>query len=76
MADPTHDPAMQPPARPRWVKVALIIGALAVLFIILSLLGVLPGGPGGHGPGRHTGSSGEMASSHSVDTEQLQVMVA
>jgi uncharacterized cupredoxin-like copper-binding protein len=33
----------------------MAIGALAVLFVILSLTGVLPGGLGGHGPGRHLG---------------------
>ena len=55
MADTPRDPAARPPKRPRWVKVAMILGALAVLFAILSLTGVLPGGPGGHGPGRHLG---------------------
>ncbi|MFI7644198.1 hypothetical protein [Nonomuraea sp. NPDC049400] len=38
---------------PRWVKVAGIITAVAVLlFVILMLMG-------GHGPGRHMGASGE-----------------
>jgi len=31
----------------------MIFGAVLLLLAILSLLGVLPGGPGGHGPGRH-----------------------
>ncbi|MFC5828821.1 hypothetical protein [Nonomuraea insulae] len=38
---------------PRWVKVAGIITAVAVLlFVILMLMG-------GHGPGRHMGAAGE-----------------
>jgi uncharacterized cupredoxin-like copper-binding protein len=55
MADPSRGPAAQPPPRPRWVKVAMVIGALVLVLAILSLTGVLPGGPGGHGPGRHLG---------------------
>jgi hypothetical protein len=55
MADPPGDPVAEPHTRPRWVKPGMILGALALLFVILSLIGVLPGGPGGHGPGRHLG---------------------
>jgi hypothetical protein len=37
---------------PRWALVALILLAvLGLLFVVMLLLG----GPGGHGPGRHTG---------------------
>ena len=56
-------PAAEPHTRPRWVKVAMVAGALVVLLAILSLTGVLPGGPGGHGPGRHIGSEGEASPS-------------
>jgi uncharacterized cupredoxin-like copper-binding protein len=62
MADTPRDPVAKPPKRPVWVKIAMVIGALAVLFGILSLTGVLPGGPGGHGPGRHLGGSDESPS--------------
>jgi uncharacterized cupredoxin-like copper-binding protein len=63
MADPPRDPAAKRHTRPRWVKVAMIIGALVVLFVILSLVGVLPGGPGRHGPGRHFGGAGNAPAS-------------
>lgn len=33
----------------------MVIGGVVLLLAILSLTGVLPGGPGGHGPGRHLG---------------------
>jgi uncharacterized cupredoxin-like copper-binding protein len=33
----------------------MIIGGLVLLVAILALTGVLPGGPGAHGPGRHLG---------------------
>jgi hypothetical protein len=57
MADPSHDPIAKPHTRPRWVKVAMIIGIVVVLFVILLLIGVLPGGPGRHGPARHFGGA-------------------
>jgi uncharacterized cupredoxin-like copper-binding protein len=41
----------------------MVIGALILLLAILSLTGVLPGGPGGHGPGRHLGGDGEATPS-------------
>ena len=43
------------PGMPRWVKLSgIIVGALVVLVIILALTG----GPGRHGPSRHTGGRG------------------
>ncbi len=43
---------IEPYRRPRWVTVSLIVVAILVLlFIILNVTGVAPGG--GHGPGRH-----------------------
>ena len=47
-----------PPKRPWWVKVFIAVAILAVLFVVLSLAGVLPGGPGSHGPGRHMPGGG------------------
>ena len=40
------------PGAPRWVKVSGIIGIVVVLMIGIIL--VTGGGPGGHDPGRHT----------------------
>ncbi|MDG6107264.1 hypothetical protein Daura_31145 [Dactylosporangium aurantiacum] len=40
---------------PRWVK---IVGAVAVLFVVLLVVALL----GGHGPGRHMGGHGASAS--------------
>ncbi len=42
-----------PPGAPRWVKVAAIA---AITFVVLLAIMLLTGGPGSHGPGRHTGS--------------------
>lgn len=43
-----------PPSTPRWVKVS---GAIALVVVVLvGLMLLVGGGPGGHGPGRHTGS--------------------
>lgn len=58
MAEPSPAPRSPevpptPPKRPWWVKVFIVVAVLAALFVILSLAGVLPGGPGRHGPGRH-----------------------
>jgi hypothetical protein len=45
---PTPD-AFEPSPRPRWVKIAILIGlAIVVLAIVAALAG-------GHGPSRHTG---------------------
>ena len=42
---------LEPPERPRWVKVSLLVVlALIVLFVLLQFVG-----GGEHGPGRHTG---------------------
>ena len=43
----------QPPATPRWVKVAGIVVGLFVLAVLAKVL--LGGGVGGHGPGMHSG---------------------
>ena len=40
---------------PRWVKVLGIIALVAVVLVVVLVL--VGGGPGGHGPGRHTLSS-------------------
>jgi uncharacterized cupredoxin-like copper-binding protein len=61
--EPPRYPVAKPHTRPRWVKVAMIIGALVLLLATLSLTGVLPGGPGGHGPGRHLGGNETTPSS-------------
>jgi uncharacterized cupredoxin-like copper-binding protein len=63
MADQSRYPVAKPHTRRRWVKVLMIIGALVLLFAILSFTGVLPGGPGGHGPGRHLGGRGDTSPS-------------
>ena len=62
-----------PPRRPWWVKVFIVVAILAALFVILSLAGVLPGGPGRHGPGRHMGSGAEAGSiaPQTIDTSVL-----
>jgi hypothetical protein len=39
---------------PRWVKIFGIIAAVAILLFVAFML---TGGPGGHGPSRHTGST-------------------
>ena len=63
MADPppypdTGDDAGVGPAHgsttgtPRWVKV---LGTFAIVLVVLAGVMLLTGGPGGHGPSRHTG---------------------
>ncbi len=37
---------------PRWVKVAAIVALVLVVMVLVMLLA--GGGPGGHGPGRHS----------------------
>jgi hypothetical protein len=44
---------------PRWVKV---VGIIALVVVMLFVIFLLTGGPGRHGPGRHTGSLGVAAS--------------
>jgi hypothetical protein len=42
------------PGAPRWVKVfGVVVFVVVLLFVIL----LVTGSPGGHGPGRHTTSS-------------------
>ena len=65
MPVPAHDPdsdagthrassTSTPPRTPRWVKVSgIILAVLVLVFVAVALFG---GGPGGHGPGRHTSS--------------------
>ena len=47
--------AEAPPATPRWVKV---LGIAAVVLVLLVGVMLLTGGPGEHGPGRHSGGGG------------------
>ncbi len=59
-AEPDDEPTVGPP---RWVKVfGIITLVVVVLFVIL----LLTGGPGRHGPGRHTGGLGGQPSPVSV----------
>jgi hypothetical protein len=51
---------------PRWVK---IFGIIAAVVILLFVVFMLTGGPGGHGPSRHTGGLGDYTASFGV-TEQ------
>lgn len=52
------DVPVEPPGRPRWAKVSLLIaGAIIVLFVVLQLVG-----GGDHGPGRHTGGDDPASS--------------
>ena len=61
MADPAAGAQRPPPQRPWWVKAFIVAGAVAALLAILSRTGVLPGGPRGHGPGRHLPGGGAPA---------------
>lgn len=60
-ADPSGDHTRAAPrreavaSRPRWVKVSVVLAVLLVVMIGVMLIS--GGGPGGHGPGRHTGAS-------------------
>jgi len=61
MADPSPDRDTSVGDRestagtPRWVKV---FGIIAIVVVVLLLILLLTGGPGRHGPGRHTGGLG------------------
>jgi hypothetical protein len=62
MTDPSSDrharvgPDREPTTgTPRWVKV---FGLIALVAVVLFLILLLTGGPGRHGPGRHTGGLG------------------
>jgi hypothetical protein len=52
--------AGSPTGTPRWVKVFVII---ALVLLLVLVIGLITGraGPGGHGPGRHTGSADAVA---------------
>ena len=56
----TSRPPTGPPPRPRWVTIAIVVGTVILVIAALALLGVIPGGPEGHGPGRHTGVAGAV----------------
>jgi hypothetical protein len=60
VADPTFQPRDDQDTgatagTPRWVKA---FGAVAAVLVLVFLIVMLTGGPGAHGPGRHTGSDG------------------
>ena len=55
MADTPRSPDTEPHATPRWVKVSGIIALVVILLVVILLV---TGGPGGHGPSRHTGGLG------------------
>jgi hypothetical protein len=40
---------------PRWAKV---LGAIAAVLVLLFVIVMVTGGPGAHGPSRHTGGDG------------------
>jgi hypothetical protein len=63
MADPTRSRDPEPHATPPWVKVFGIIAAVVILLVVIVLL---TGGPGAHGPSRHTGGLGDEAPHASV----------
>ena len=48
---PTEPDRNAPPATPRWVKV---VGAIAILLVVIVVIALLTGGE--HGPGRHVTS--------------------
>jgi hypothetical protein len=50
---PTPADQPQPPATPRWVKIAGAVVAVLVLAVVAKVL--FGGGVGGHGPGMHGG---------------------
>jgi len=53
MAESHPDPELPaPPGTPRWVKVSAVIGLVLVAVVVVVLA---TGGPGEHGPGRHSG---------------------
>jgi hypothetical protein len=64
MADPSPNrdigvgSAGEPARMPRWVKV---FGIIALVVVVLLVILLLTGGPGRHGPGRHTGGLGGYA---------------
>ena len=53
---------------PRWVKLAVAIALVLALVVAIVLLTGL-GGPGGHGPGRHSGDGGGRPPPASIPEE-------
>jgi hypothetical protein len=51
-----HEPTT---GAPRWVKV---VGIIALVMVVIFIIFLLTGGPGRHGPGRHTGALGVASS--------------
>lgn len=58
--------AGEPTGMPRWVKVLAIIALVVVVLLVIIV--VTGGGPGEHGPGRHTSSGLESRLSPVVVT--------
>ena len=57
---PAHQPTVGPP---RWVKV---FGIIALVVVVVFVILLLTGGPGRHGPARHTGGLGGYTSPASI----------
>ena len=58
-----EDVPVEPPGRPRWVKVSLLVAlAIIVLFVVLQFVGGVD-----HGPGRHTGGDDPPSSVNEDD---------
>lgn len=53
---------------PRWVKLFAAVAA-AVTILVVALL-VAGGGPGAHGPGRHTNSGGDVTPSSATGPDR------
>jgi hypothetical protein len=51
----TEPPPYSDAGTPRWVKVSAVIAVVVVALVGVMLLA---GGPGEHGPGRHSGGDG------------------
>lgn len=52
------DPPETSHGTPRWVKIS---GAVALVLVLLVVAMLLLGGPGEHGPGRHSGGGDALA---------------
>jgi hypothetical protein len=58
------------PGTPRWVKISAIVVLIVVLVFVVLLI---TGGPGRHGPGRHTGSGdggGDTRRAHTAEVHR------
>lgn len=66
MTESDIDPAA-PPARPRWVKVFVVLALIAAVLLVAGLVF----GGGDHSPRRHFDDSGDESPStpHSIPTE-------